>query len=134
VIQSSVTMLAYGQRLTRRKVETKALIDYWGDRIEHLLRACVRDRDILPAERSIDVPFHEFMADDIGMVERIYHKAGLEMTPKARQELQDFMDHHPRGKFGQVIYELKGDFGVDPVDLRKRFDFYFERFPVRAEN
>ena len=134
VIQSSVTMLAYGQRLTRRTVETKALIDYWGDRIEHLLRACVRDRDLLPAEWSIDVPFHQFMADDIGMVERIYRKAGLELTSTARQELQNFMDHHPRGKFGQVIYDLKGDFAVDPSELRKRFDFYFERFPVRVEN
>jgi len=134
VIQSAVTMLAYGQRLSRRKVETKALIDYWSDRIERLLRACVRDRDVLPAEQSIDVPFHEFMADDIGMVERIYRKAGVEMTPTARQELQYFMDHHPRGKFGQVIYDLKGDFGVDPAALRRRFDFYFERFPVPAEN
>lgn len=134
VIQSAVTMLAYGQRLSRKKVETKALIDYWSDRVERLLRACVRDRDVLPAERSIDVPFHEFMADDIGMVERIYRKAGLEMTPAARGELQHFMEHHPRGKFGQVIYDLKGDFGVDPADLRKRFDFYFERFPVRPEN
>ena len=52
----------------------------------------------------------------------------------ARGELQHFMDHHPRGKFGQVIYDLKGDFGVDPADLRRRFDFYFERFPVRPEN
>jgi hypothetical protein len=134
VIQSSVTMLAYGQRLTRRKVETTALIDYWSDRIEHLLRACVRDRDILPVEQSIDVPFHEFMADDIGMVERIYRKAGLDMTAAARQELRQFMDHHPRGKFGQVMYDLKGDFGVEPADLRKRFDFYFERFPVPVEN
>jgi hypothetical protein len=134
VIQSAVTMLAYGQRLSRRKVEMKALVDYWSDRIEHLLRACVRDRDILPAEQSIDVPFHQFMGDDIGMIERIYRKAGLEMTPTARQELQHFIDHHPRGKFGQVIYDLKGDFGVDPAELRKRFDFYFERFPVRVEN
>ena len=51
VIQSSVTMLAYGQRLSHRKVETKALIDYWGDRVEHLLRACVRDHYIITVIR-----------------------------------------------------------------------------------
>jgi len=134
VIQSAVTMLAYGQRMSRRTVDVKGLIDYWSDRVEHLLRACVRDRDTLPASRSIDVPFHEFMADDMAMVARIYERAGVEMTAEARGDLERFVAEHPRGKFGQVIYDLEGDFGVRPEDLRKRFDFYFERFPVRIEN
>ncbi|NND67918.1 MAG: sulfotransferase, partial [Halioglobus sp.] len=42
-------------------------------------------------------------------------------------------DAHPRGKHGQVVYDLRGDFGVEPDVLRKRFDFYFERFPVQVE-
>jgi len=28
---------------------------------------------------------------------------------------------------------LKGSFGLDPPQLRERFAFDFERFPVRAE-
>jgi hypothetical protein len=32
-----------------------------------------------------------------------------------------------------VIYNLKRDFGVDPDQLRQRFDFYFRQFPVQAE-
>jgi len=134
VIQSSVTMLAYGQRLNRRKVETDALIEYWSDRIEHLLRACVRDRPGLPESQSIDVPFHEFMADDMAMVERIYEKADLEMTSDARARLQRFIDDHPRGKHGRVRYDLEGDFGVAPDALRERFRFYFDEFPVRTES
>jgi hypothetical protein len=133
VIQSAVTMLAYGQRITRKRVETRQLIEYWTDRVEHLLRACVRDRDVVPASHSIDVPFHEFMADDLGMVERIYRHAGVAMTPQARAELATFLSRHPRGKFGQVVYDLRGDFGVDPADLRARFQFYFDRFPVVPE-
>jgi hypothetical protein len=89
---------------------------------------------MLPASQSIDVPFHEFMADDMAMVARIYERAGVEMTAEARGDLARFVADHPRGKFGQVIYDLEGDFGVRPDDLRKRFDFYFERFPVRIEN
>ena len=34
--------------------------------------ASVRDRHLVPADRSVDVLFHEFMADDIATVERIY--------------------------------------------------------------
>jgi len=134
VIQSTVTMLAYGQRMSRHRVEAEALIGYWSDRIEHLLRACVRDRDTLPPEHSIDVPFHEFMADDLAMVDKIYAAAGLEMTDTAAAELQHYVDRHSRGKAGRMVYDLKGDFGVEPTVLRKRFDFYFERFDAQAED
>ncbi|MDG2303391.1 MAG: sulfotransferase [Candidatus Binatia bacterium] len=133
VIQSAVTMLAYGQRNGRKKVQVKALVEYWSDRVEHLLRACVRDRDALPEAQSIDIPFHEFMADDMAMVERIYEKAGEVMTDTTRAELRGFIDNHPRGKYGRVIYALKDDFGVDPEELRERFSFYFDAFPVKRE-
>ncbi len=133
VIQSAITMLAYGQRNGRRKIQAKALVEYWSDRVEHLLRACVRDREVLPASQSIDVPFHEFMADDLGMIEKIYAKAGDEMTETVRGGLQQFLDSHPRGKYGRVLYDLKGDFGVEPAELRERFGFYFDAFPVRKE-
>lgn len=133
VIQSAVTMLAYGQRNTRKRVEPKRLVAYWSDRVEHLLRACVRDRATLPESQSIDVPFHEFMADDMAMIEKIYAKAGDELSDETRAELQHFVDTHPRGKYGRVIYDLKGDFEVDPDELRERFAFYFDAFPVRRE-
>lgn len=133
VIQSTVTMLAYGQRMSRHRVECQALIAYWIDRIEHLLRACVRDRQLLPAEMSIDVPFHQFMADDFAMVEKIYQRAGLPMTSPARTELQQYIAAHPRGRDGRVVYDLQGDFGVDPAALRERFGFYFDAFAVQAE-
>ena len=133
VIQSSVTMLAYGQRINRRKVEMQALVDYWSDRIETLLRRCVRDRDALPADQTLDVPFHEFMADDVAMVERIYQLAGHPVTDEVRGQFADYMTANPRGRYGRLAYDLKADFGVDPDALRERFDFYFERFGVRAE-
>lgn len=133
VIASTVTMCAYGSRVRCQHLDLAAIAAYWIDRIERLLRACVRDRDLIPGAQSVDVLFHEFMADDVGMVESIYRQAGLEMTAAARQVLDNFMAQNPRGKFGRVLYDLKADFGIDPAELRKRFAFYFERFPVRAE-
>lgn len=133
VIQSAITMLGYGQRINRKRVDLDGLADYWTDRVLHLLRACVNDRNVWPADQSIDVLFHEFMADDLRMVEKIYARAGLEMTATARGELQRFLAAHPRGKEGRVIYNLRGDFGLDPVQLRARFAFYFDRFPVQVE-
>jgi hypothetical protein len=133
VIRSAITMLAYGDRMRRRELDLAGLAAYWIERVEKLLRACVRDRDKLPAERSIDVPFDEFMADDVAMVARIYAKAGLEMTAGARAELDAFMAENARGKHGRLVYDLKGDFGLEPAEVRKRFDFYFERFAVKEE-
>ena len=133
VIQSAATMLAYGQRINRKQVDLEGLMSYWTDRVIHLLRACVRDHGSLSAERSIDVLFHELMADDVGMVGKIYAKADLEMTALARSELQTFVDEHKRGKDGRVIYNLREDFGVEPEQLRALFDFYVTRFPVKVE-
>jgi len=67
------------------------------------------------------------------MVERIYDLAGLPMTAHARSRLDAFMVANPRAKHGRVVYDLRGDFGVDPAALRERFGFYFDRFPIRAE-
>ncbi len=133
VIRSAITMLAYGDRIRRRRVDPEAVAAYWTDRVETLLRACVRDRAAVPAAQSLDVTFDEFMADDVAMVERIYELAGLEMSEAARRRLDAYMEEHPRGEHGQVVYDLQADFGLDPAEVRKRFAFYFERFAVRAE-
>lgn len=133
VIASTVTMLVYGDRIRRKRVDPPAVAAYWIDRIERLLRSCVRDRDQIPVERSIDVLFHEFMDDDLAMVRRIYELADLEMTSEAEEDLDAYMLANPRGKHGRIVYDLKGDFGVDRDELRERFGFYFDRFPIEVE-
>ncbi|MDJ0867085.1 MAG: sulfotransferase [Myxococcota bacterium] len=133
VIASAITMLAYGDRIRRTRVDPPAVAAYWIDRVERLLRACARDRDALPEGQAIDVRFHEFMADDLAMVERIYALAELPMTAEARQSLERYLADNPRGVHGRILYDLKSDFGVDPDALRERFGFYFERFGVEAE-
>ncbi|MFP8874556.1 MAG: sulfotransferase, partial [Myxococcota bacterium] len=44
VIASTITMAAYGNRLRCKRVDLPAVAEYWTDRIETLLRRCVRDR------------------------------------------------------------------------------------------
>jgi len=129
-IQSAVTMLAYGDRMRRKQVVLDELLDYWTNRIEHLLRACVRDRDILPADRAIDVPFHDLVEDDVGWVEKIYDRAGMVLTDAARSRFEAFV-HANRESYGRVMYDLKNQFGTDPAALRDRFAFYYEAFSVQ---
>jgi len=134
VIQSTVTMQSYTQRTQRPKVEIAWLRDYWITRIERLLRACVRDRALVPPARSVDCPFHLFMRDPWRVLEEVYAKAHLPVTAEARGRLDRYLLAHPRGKAGQVLYDLRRDFAVDPTQLRERFGFYFERFGVAPES
>ena len=120
-------------RLSHERVDPHYIGAYWADRIERMLRACADDRDVLPAGQSIDVPFDEFMADDVAMVERIYDLAGQPITEGARAAMQAFMDSHPRGKFGGIVYDL-ADFGLDPAERREALRFYTDRFGVTEES
>jgi hypothetical protein len=132
-IQSAITMSCYAARILRKRVDPQADAEYWIDRYERLLRRCVRDRDTLPESRVLDVYFHELMADSDAVLKQIYSKAGLSLTPAALTQLHEFLAAHPRGKHGQVQYNLKRDFGLRPEEIRERFQFYLDRFPVRIE-
>ena len=132
-IQSAITGIAYGARLTRTRVDMKQIAEYWIDRYEHLLRACVRDRDQLDPARSYDLYFHELMADPFGQIEEIYRRADIPFDQQTRDAFQGAIDHNKRGKHGQLVYDLRGDFGLEPDAIRERFSFYFDRFPVRVE-
>jgi hypothetical protein len=133
VIVSAITMLAYGDRMRRRSIEPEELATYWVDRIAALLAACTRDRELLPADRSVDVRFDEFMADDIAMVAQIYERAGLPMTGDARTRLDGYLEANPRGKHGRIAYDLRADFGLEPDEVRAGFAEYLARFRVAVE-
>ena len=129
VIQSAITMIAYGERMAYPTIDTRGLLDYWSDRVERLLRACVRDRHLWSEAQSVDVPFGEFMKDDMKVVREVRAKAGLPETAQANRDVADYIAGHPRGKYGQIVYHLERDFGVAPVELRQRFDFYYAAYP-----
>jgi hypothetical protein len=136
VIQSAITMVAYWDRIRRKdsgRASLASLAEQWIGRIERLLRACVRDRDNVPQTRVIDVLFHEYMADQRGTIDKVYRTADLPLTAAAERSIDEYLDANPRGKHGRVIYDLQGDFGVDVAALRRRFQFYYDRFPVQQE-
>ena len=134
VVASFATMAAYAARTNRAApIDVPAIAAYWRDRILQLFAACVRDRDLVPAERSVDVQFDEFMADDIAMVDRIYGVAGLSLTGEARRAMDGFMATHPRGKFGAVLYDLD-ELGLDAPEIRRAAADYIERFGVALED
>ena len=134
VIRSLTTMLAYGDRIRRDPVDPPGCARHWAERIERLLRECVAQRDAWGPEQSLDVLFHEYMADQEGVLRQVYDLAGLELTPEAEASLLGYLAENPRHQHGRVIYDLEGAFGVDVARLRERFQFYYDRYPVRWED
>jgi hypothetical protein len=133
VVQSTITMACYGARTTYRTTRPEWYRDYWVDRIGRLLDASLRDRHRLPSGRTVDVLFHEYMADEIGTLERVYASAGIDLSERARAEIAAYQAAHPRGKDGRVVYDLRGDFGTTGAEVRSRFGAYLDRFDVRVE-
>ena len=129
VFSSTATLVAYNSRLRNPVIHMREIAEYWLDRIERLLRACLRDIDKLPEARTMDVVFPEFMADDLAMVQRVYDLAEIPVTQKARAQQSAYLDANPRGKHGRLIYNIEADFAISKESLYERFDFYYERYP-----
>lgn len=127
VTQSMVTMIAYAARMATRDPDPEKLGRYWLGRVEDLFDGCLRDRDVLPADQSIDVRFDDFMADEEATIARIYDLAGQPFGASAREAMAQFRRDHPRGRHGSVAYDA-ADVGLDPSEIAERLAGYRARF------
>jgi sulfotransferase family protein len=132
VTVSMATMIAYTARMHTDRPDPRAVGRYWSERCEDLFRACADDHHVLPAAQTIDVRFHEFMADDIAMVEQIYDVAGQPFTESARRGIADFLSTHQRGRHGTVVYQ-PDVLGIDRAERGRALSFYSDRFEVVPE-
>lgn len=133
VMASMCMMLVYTARLGRDPVLPQQIANYWVDRVEKMLTSCMNNASCLPVSNTIHVRFADFMADDIGTIERIYALAEHPLTPGIRAAMSGYIDNNPRGKHGLIRYDLEGDFGMDREELYRRFAPYMERFAIERE-
>jgi hypothetical protein len=127
VALSMLAMITYSARMYCSPVPVNEIAAAWNDRLASMLGALVRDRDTIPAERSIDVRFDEFMADEQAVVGRVYEQAGEVLDDEARAAIADYLAGHQRGRHGTVATSPEM-FGLAEKDLREPFAPYVERF------
>jgi hypothetical protein len=133
VVASFVTMAAYTARMhVAPPIDLHVLGRYWADRIADLFRACVRDRDLVPTDRSLDVRFDDFMRDELGTVRAVYDVAGQDASAAAEAAWAAYLASHPRGAHGTVEYAL-APFGLDADAIRDACRDYVARFGVAVE-
>ena len=85
------------------------------------------------SDRIWHVHFKDFMADDMGTIARIYDLAGHPLTPEVEKAMTDYIAANPRGKHGQVLYDMEADFGISLDSLYQRFSNYTNHFKVALE-
>ena len=127
VVLSMIAMLTYTARMHRDPVPVHEIAASWVDRLGLMLDALVRDRDVIGPERSTDIRFDEFMADELGIAEQVYALAGEPLKHETRSAITDYLAGHQRGRLGVIATSCEM-FGLDEKDLQARFTPYVERF------
>jgi hypothetical protein len=89
---------------------------------------------MIPGAATEHVYFHECMSDDWGTLARIYDRAALSFEDDTRSAMRRYIDEHPRGRHGKILYDLMQDFGIERESVYDVFANYLEAFPnVRRE-
>ena len=127
VALSMLAMITYSARMYCSPVPVNDISSTWIERLGLMLNALVRDRDTIPPERSIDVRFDEFMADEMAVVTQVYEKAGEALDDDTRAAIGGYLAGHQRGRLGTVATSPEM-FGLDERDLRDPFAAYVARF------
>jgi hypothetical protein len=127
VALSMIAMITYSARMHRSPVPVAQIAHSWIDRLDQMLSALVRDRDTIGPDRSVDVRFNDFMADELGVARQVYALAGEPFTDEAGKAVAEYLAGHQRGRLGNVETSFEM-FGLQEGALRERFAPYVERF------
>jgi len=132
-LRSLLTMRGLMVKQSQKVPDIDGHVDYWVDRIERMLRAYVRDVDLIPEDQRVDVMFADIVRDDVAAASRVLEQSGLPVTAETIDDLEAYMTSHQRGQHGRVVYDLEGDFRLDADELRRRFAFYTDAFDIPPE-
>lgn len=127
VAVSMIAMITYSARMYSDRVDVPGIAAAWVQRLGSLLDGCVRQRDTISPQRSIDIRFDDFMADESGTARGLYDLAGESFDEPARTAIEAYLHGHRRGRLGRVATSA-AMFGLDEDELRARFAAYYERF------
>ncbi len=132
---SNLYMISYIFRETQDKPDLDGSHGVMTDMQHGMIRGLVRDIDKLDPANVEHVYFHDYMANPMAMLEKIYQRIELAWTEQAKNELKSYIDGHGRGRHGgRLLYHPERDFGRTRDDIRAEFQYYLDKFPnIRVE-
>ena len=101
--------------------------EQWNTRMARALRHSLAVRDGLPGGAFLDVHFEDTVSDPLGVVERIYRFAGLELAPDVRAAMVAWLKDNGRDKRAAHQYDAAA-FGLDEARLQRDYGEYRARY------
>jgi hypothetical protein len=101
------------------------VMDWYATSLERGLES----RDKNDPARFVDVNHDDFVADSMGVVEKIYSYFGMPIPDKAASLMNGYVESHPKNKHGKHEYDL-ATYGLTLEQVNKRFAPYVERFGI----
>jgi hypothetical protein len=103
--------------------------------IEHQaigMRRMIEARARIGEDRFLDIHHHAFVADPIGVLQRVYDFAGLALAPETEARMRAWSEENRPGAHGKHVYTA-AQFGMDVDEIRERYRFYTDTYDVRLE-
>jgi len=80
----------------------------------------------------IDVPYKDLERDAVAQAARVYDHYGIEFTPQAKRQMEDYIAENRKGKHGSHKYDIS-DLGVSAEEVRETFRFYTDHYDIELE-
>jgi hypothetical protein len=128
VIPSACSVIAEHTRM--RLPEWKPDPEFGRRTLDQLLEGVQRAmaaRPVIGEERFVDIGQPELNADPLGVAERIYDFAGLDLTPDVRAAMAQWSEQNRAGARGEHQYTAE-EFGLTDEEIRAAFADYLDRF------
>ena len=108
------------------QVDPRAVGGQWNERMARALKHTMQVREGMPVGRFLDVRFEDTLNDPLGVVERIYAFAGLDLDADSRAAMQRWLADNGREKRASHQYSAE-QFGLDEARLARDYAEYRRR-------
>lgn len=134
-VPSTIDLMATLQWMRSNHTQVETLIETIPPGYAALLNQVMawRADGRIPAERIIDVRYHDLLRDPLGTLTSVYERIGSGLSATTRARIRDYLAAKPKGKHGAHLYSL-ASLGLDAANLRRLYASYREAYDVRDES
>jgi len=133
VIPSASSLASTVYSLGSDQIDNQKIAAHYLEELAMEMDKAMEKRNSLNPKSFYDVQYRDLTGDPIGTVKRIYEYFGRKVSPGHERRMQVWIRDNPQGKRGRHHYSVE-DFGLDPAEVRKRFNDYQERFSIHLES
>lgn len=133
-LTSYASLTALVRTMSSDTVDRDEIARDWSQRVLHAVTHAMRVRAAKEYPQAImyDMYFNDFVGDQFTQVKKIYEAFDIEMTDAGAAAMRAFIDDNPPGKHGVHSYTPE-EYGIDPVQVRRQFAQYIDRFGLMPE-